>query len=362
MARRLRSKREIQLLFGDEPSWNEDADLRAELQKAYQWYSDAQDRKNGIKFLNTWASANLSEYDAAAIHRTRDRMIPLNLCWIARILTRNLAVPDETKKYFLEQIEELVEKATDVEEEDDSPDDEPRADKSVLRARALISEFDIRIDIYTNTFEVGERPYEFFMKNQVNSKQARYLIEHYTPWIKELQELVEQKTEDLIEAYSCYTRRQHKKLFEFAQGVINDLNLVISAKKAARKPRARKARNENDLVKNLKYLQADDALKLTSIDPIQIIGAKRLVVYNVENRNVTIYESQEGLSVKGTTLLNVDEEKSAAKKLRKPEEQISGFVNQGKLSVKKTFDGIRTASKKPRARLNDRTLILSAYK
>jgi hypothetical protein len=110
----------------------------------------------------------------------------------------------------------------------------------------------------------------------------------------------------------------------------------------------------------MKYLKQDETLKLVSINPQDIIGAKELWIYNVKTRKIGKYIAAEfsDLGVKGTTVIGFDPIKSVQKTLRKPEEQLKEFKASGKVQLRKFLDDIKAVDIKLNGRINEDTVLL----
>lgn len=172
-------------------------------------------------------------------------------------------------------------------------------------------------------------------------------------------ELIESATDpDLAEGYSHITKRKKRDFIEFLDSIASH---KITKAVSSRKPRKTKAKTPEKLVKNLKFLKEFKDLKLTSIDPTDIIGATSLWVYNTKYRVLTNYLSDKGLSVKGSTLLNMSDE-SVGKKVRKPEQVVSAIATMGKVPLRKVLDGLTTTAISPNGRINKDIVLLRAIK
>jgi hypothetical protein len=119
----------------------------------------------------------------------------------------------------------------------------------------------------------------------------------------------------------------------------------------------------------LKFLKVDEKYKLASINPIDVVGANELWVFNVKTRKLGKYIASvidpkglgregTGLSVKGTTIIGFDEKLSVQKTLRKPDEQLKEFKNAGKVALRKFLEDINTTDTKLNGRCNLDTVLL----
>ena len=110
----------------------------------------------------------------------------------------------------------------------------------------------------------------------------------------------------------------------------------------------------------MKYKKTDDALKLVSVNPADIIGSQELWVFNTKTRKIGKYVAAAygELRVKGTTVIGFDENKSVQKTLRKPEEQLKEFKSAGKVALRKFLEDIKAVDIKLNGRINEDTVLL----
>lgn len=195
--------------------------------------------------------------------------------------------------------------------------------------------------------------------------QARYIKGFFAKGMAELHELASGNAdEQLREGYKHVSRKNVKKLIEFYESIASACEQIAAEAKVLKKPRAKKAVPADKLVAKLKFLVRDDKLGIVSVPPAQIIGAQGVVVFNNKTRKLGYYiaTSTEGLSVKGTTLLNFTA-KSVQRTLRKPPEQIKEFKDQNTQKRFETwFSKIKTTETVLNGRFGEDTVILKVYK
>ena len=164
----------------------------------------------------------------------------------------------------------------------------------------------------------------------------------------------------LREAYSHLTKKDAQTWLTALETLHGACNVVIDAAKASRKPRAKKAPSKEKLIAKLKYCERDDKLQLVSVNPLDLIDAKEVWVYNTKTRKLGKYVAAEHatIQVKGTTLQFYDEKASIQKTLRKPDETLKEFKKAGKVALRKFLDNIKTTDIKLNGRLNSDTIIL----
>ena len=111
----------------------------------------------------------------------------------------------------------------------------------------------------------------------------------------------------------------------------------------------------------LKYAKEDKGLKIISVNPVDILGAKELWIYNTKTRKLGQYvaDSLQGpLNIKGTTITGYDTAKSVTKTLRKPEEKLKEFAKSSKIELRKFMAGIKATETLLNGRINADIVLL----
>jgi len=189
---------------------------------------------------------------------------------------------------------------------------------------------------------------------------ARIIKDFYNRTLVELEEVSNTADEDLKEAYSFLSKAQLKKITAFYQEIVSACGMLMAEAKVNKKPRAKKPTDKSKLVAKLKYAKTNEQLKLVSVNPVDIIGAQELWVYNTKSRKLGKYVAAEfsELSVKGTSIVNYNESLSVQKTLRKPLEQLNEFKASGKVALRKFLDDIKAVDIKLNGRINEEVILL----
>ena len=238
------------------------------------------------------------------------------------------------------------------------------------QAGQMSEELDAAIDSFImdpNAFD----PKAFKIVNLLRGKgakaaQARYVRSFYERGHAELMELASGNAdEQLREAYKHHPRKNIKKLIEFYEAIAQACEQIAAEAKIMKKPRAKKIKPAEELVKKLKFCVKDDKLGIVSVPPAGIIGAQGVVVLNVKTRKIGYYisKSSAGLSVKGTSITEFTE-KSVQKTLRTPANQLKEYKEQ---NTQKRFENwfsknIKTTEVALNGRLNEDVVILKTFK
>jgi hypothetical protein len=165
----------------------------------------------------------------------------------------------------------------------------------------------------------------------------------------------------LKEAYGHFSRPELRDYMNMIAEMIEDVNKYLQ-EKSTRIRRIRKVDPKKAVAKLSYNKESFDfgGSQVESIDPVNIFGKSCVVLYNTDNRQLTVHFGR-NIQVRGSSLLNVDLEQSWTKTLRKPEEVVPYLRNSTVANIKKIQDSIKTKSKQPSNRVNKNQIIIGAY-
>lgn len=218
-------------------------------------------------------------------------------------------------------------------------------------------------EILDNFYRSGYKEYDF-SKLLENSKVSEFktAIRYFTELLDELEAIPYDK--DLQEGYSHLKKRHLNKYMQMLNEMIELLkqNSVTRRRRTVRKPRSKKAKTAEQIFAKFNYLQHNELA--SSVEPSKILGNTLLWVYNVDKRKLTylVAEEGKGFEVKGTTILNVDLDKSYSKKIRKPEETVPKVLTLAKMKLEKEIEELKTVKSSASPRMNNSTLLLRTFK
>lgn len=236
-------------------------------------------------------------------------------------------------------------------------------------AGAMTEEIDYAIDEWIMNPDAFD-PKAFKVVSLLRGKgakaaHARFIKSFFERSLAEFEELQEKGCDpQLVEAYEHVSKKNIKKMHDFLISIMSACEQIVGEAKLNKKPRLKKVKPAEDLVKKVKFKATDDKLGVTSVPPAQLVRAQGAVVYNVKTRKLGVYiaMNSEGLTVKGTSIGNFTD-KSTQKTLRKPEIQLREFKEQNtNKRVTDWFAKIKATEIKLNGRLNEDTMILKVFK
>ena len=318
--------------------------------------------------------------DIAAFKKTKDGRCNVTMGAIASCLLRGMPAiradfnkGRDTSAWLRNEIVTVIEAGKNDIEELEAKEAKPLVVQPSIQDRLRETAFKMTEEIEDaiegfQTDPDNFDPKAFKMLNLLKGKEvkaahARVIKTLYSKDLAELEELASgQADEQLREGYAHRSRKQIKNLIAFYQEIMSACDMLSQEAKANRKPKARKAQPKEKIVAKLKYMKTNEPLKLVSINPTDIIGAKELWIFNTKTRKLGKYIAAEyqDLGVKGTTITGFNEHTSVQKTVRKPEEKLKEFKAAGKVQLRKFLEDINATDTMMNGRINEDTVLLKA--
>jgi hypothetical protein len=331
---------------------------------AMNWYSIDGNKADARKFIREYIKKNRSA-DLKDFDKVSDKEIRPTYGWVARILSKGAKLSDYHVENFNNYLFTILKTVN-----------APVIQKTVIVSNrpSIQDSMNDKISAYIGTLEGAFDDFisegtEFSLEADMKAKEIpQAYVSKIEEWAKsklrEWIEIVEGKDAQLNEAYAHYSKTSRKNVAKFFASMIQDCEKYGAFKKANRKPRAVKPKTPAQQVKGLKYKTKDDELNVSSVNPIDIVGASAVWLFNTKNRKLSVYrtDSGQGIQVKGSALQNYDPEVSETKTLRKPAEQLQELLNAGKVQLRKFMEGIKTKGGDVNGRVNTEMLIVRVVK
>jgi hypothetical protein len=353
---------------------------------AFEYYRMESKSAQYKKWVMSWVNedTNWKKHGKSIAKHSDSRFIP-TLGAVCRMLTLGMPIEHKAYKDYWEslpgtsgdltspldfinkKLEELLVSSENVFEEIKETKKEKAQTPTIQdRMNEIANKHILHFELFEDQLMNGETvndPKAFEYLKTENCPQA--LIKKISAFFEvHRQELIEAKAgqdEQLKEGYSHYKAADYKRFEAFYAKLFADLEAYAQVKKATKQARVRKAPAKEKVVAKLKYLKEDSKSKLVSVNPVDILTAETLWVYNTKTRKLGKYiaDAHAGtLGVKGTSIVGFDETQSVQKTLRKPEQQLKDFKGAGKIQLRKFIESIKTTDTKLNGRINADTILL----
>ena len=358
-------------------TWDTNQFLR-QFHIAMSWYRlESSGKELKPKVIN-WMSANgYTKEQIAEFKKTKDNRCGTTVGAIAACLLKGMPPVREdfndgrsSAVWLGQSIAKIVSEGKDDTDDSEEVEVKPTGPVVSIQDRVREASYKMTEEIETAIEAFQTDPETFDPKafkvlnllkaHQAKAAHARVIKDFYAKDLDELTEVATSKDEQLKEAYSHLSKVQLRKITAFYQEIVSACEMLAQEAKVNRKPKAKKAVPAEKIVSKLKYKKADEPLKLVSINPADVLGAKELWTYNTKSRKLGKYVAEEfqDLGIKGTTITGFSEPKSVQKTLRKPADQLKEFKAAGKVVLRKFLEDINAVDTKMNGRINEDIILL----
>lgn len=338
------------IAYNLEPDWK-GTNTQTEIILAYTWYDEHKNEKDAAAYLKV-------EQSVARNYRT--------LAWSKRMQSRG-CVFSEASLATIERMEqemnaELAQvkaaRASALVAKTNSPSIQELTEQ---KAKRFISELEGALDDYgLDGSHEDFNAYEWMIENGVKTAHATHIATYFRNRSKELLLALSGKDKELAEGYAVLGKAKLLNLTKLVANIVQDAEKIGVNQKVSRKPRKKKSVSIEKILSKLTFKQEDTEFKVNSINPVKIMEAQQLWVFNVKTRKLGLYiaENSAGLAVKGSAIVGYNASTSVSKTLRKPKDILNTVVTGGKIALRKVMDGINAKPQKLNGRINKDTVLL----
>jgi hypothetical protein len=352
-------------LAGGEPSWKKD---ESSLSAALNWYNYHSDSKESKKFtLSYLKEIGSSKSEIEALEKVSDSDFQ-NLGFVCRMKLRGAPITEKNEQWISTFIEKLKNKSSVKKEVEEI---ETKVVVSIQervaeKTRDYIGEIEGAIDdcFVVREFKNVFDPYELMRSLEIKGAHTKHIVPVYERKLEEIEEAIKAKDEQLVEGYSFLSKKQLKDYSSLLKRIIDDCGRIAHTAKLTRAPRKKKVKPVDKVIEKLQFKKEDNEYKTASINPVDIIGASQLWIFNTKTRKLGCYNATDsgGLNIKGTTLTNFNEETSVHKTIRKPEVVLPATLKAGKVALRKVLPDINAVEQALTGRINSDTILLRVIK
>jgi hypothetical protein len=383
--------------YGTEPSWNiifkDDLDRDCAIARAFSWYnymaSDNELKKWTMEYMKSIGYTKeqlqkISGIDITIKYGEIPGITGFNVGMISRMLFLGAPLQEAEKVNLKTCITYLLTKAEKEKVIEEKPEEVAPTiqDRTNEKIRNVIGDLEQMGDsilqksnkvkdlTITNSLEKLVKKAD--KKQEVKLTSVKDILhnksiksnqcERISSWFESV---LSQTETDLKEDPTCYSSYSSLKEYKlFLKEIITSCKEYGEANKTIRIVK-KKRKSPAELCKKVKYKQEETKLKVKSVHPSKIIGAEKVLIYNVCNGRATLLQARttHGLSIKGSSIIDYDTSinTSYAKKIRKPEEFVKEINGKGIRVVKNSLDSIKTKVSEASGRINEDTIILGVY-
>ena len=321
------------------------------LRSAMNWYNNIYDIDKGKLWISQWMQKNNYSARDIQLFNKNCKYISSSFASPCRMMNNGIDIPEELFNRLRVQLDVLI-----IPFKVEPP--AFKVDKQWEKTSNTICKIEEILDSFYNSNYQYTKPdvYGILLSDGTSPNQAKLILTYYNDILNHL------KLHSNEEEFSRLKKKQVKNYTLFLEDICSDIskhtkNPSIVKKK---KPRTLKAKSASTLVKNIKYKKSDDILKITSLDPVGIIKASSVLLFNTKYKRLSLLEASDfsGLSVKGTSIINFCEHTSISKTIRKPDLILHDLLKGTKSNLTKNIDSITSKSRVPTGRISVDVVIL----
>ena len=202
--------------------------------------------------------------------------------------------------------------------------------------------------------------YKLFQKHGLAGSATLPVRQVIEGWLLDYEDAYHKRDEQAVEGYAHLKKPELNRRIKACQDMLLDLDKIQSATKANRKVRVPKAKSADKQVARVQYKKEDNDFKLVSINPILLIGSRRLYAFNCKSKKLIEYCTQavNGFEISGSTIKNFDRVNSRQITLRKPDEFIPITQKKSVNQIDVAWKKLTTKTSIPNGRINKDTILL----
>jgi hypothetical protein len=348
--------------IGDEPTWTDvtvaEEKYGSELLRGLNWHNYCASDKDYVKYLEAWIKQYRPKTAKQDIATWRDvSMMNKTLCIMARLHMQGFPLSDKHFNQLNDYVAEVTKPVKRTRNVTTSTVKRPTIqDRIRQQVSTVLSDLDVRVDdaFDGNLASIEDISGDILSKG-FKGPQLKLVQEYLNRNLIEWQEAYAGEDEQLVEGYAYVGKRNFKKIIDAFSAVLDSISQQSTRIKAQR-IRKRKPVDKKKMVSKLRYLK--DWEGIPSKNPVDIIGANMVWVYDTKKRRLGYYEAEvkDSLYVKGNKIQGF--KVTCEKILRKPEEQLTMVAGLRKNQTVNWFDTIKAKCKVMSGRMTLDTLIL----
>jgi hypothetical protein len=351
--------------LGDEPTWSElvsEEKYNSELSKALNWHNYCASDKDYQKYMEQWIREHRSSSAKRDIEAFRKlSFVNKTICALARIHLQGFPLKSKDSQHIRNYIMEFT--GISGKKVTTQTSTKVRSVPSIqerIRAQvaSILSDLDVRVDdAFEDNLATPEDISGDILSQNFKGPQLKLIQDYLNRNLIEWIQAYSGDDEQLAQGYKYIGRRNLKKIIDTFTQVMDTISQQSTRIKTQR-IRKKKPVDKKKMASKLRFMKDFPELNIQSLNPVDIIGANMIWVYDTKKRRLGYYEAElkNSLFVKGTKIEGF--KVTCEKILRKPEEQIPEIMKLRKNQTVNWFDGIRAKCKDMTGRTNTNLILL----
>lgn len=342
---------------GDEPKWMGKPLTNLEKATAFNWYSTCASIEDARTYLSGYFSRRKEDQLVADLARVPNSCFPRTHAWLARMEEMGADV-SSSEEFIRNGAAEVVRKYAGIKVEDDEQNSAPIAPK-VMPADAKLDAFIANVEDVIDRKDWSFDTYAALKGNNFPTSKVNSIADHYHPLLDEIRVAIANTDTQVYEGYKRENKKALVEQEKWLTILIDDCKKFNKSERAA-SLRKKKIPSVEKKMKNFAWLKESQQYKAASIDPANIIGAKKVYLFNVKYKLVTLLVG-DSLDIKGKSIIGFGNDSWSTPMGRKAEEAVTTITQGNEAAVKRRLDELKKGKNnwpKPKNLVDENTLIL----
>ncbi len=364
--------------FGPPPTFKlndvDDEGYNTDYARAMNWCNSALDNKACRTELVLWLEQNIycSKADRQAINGLADWKLGTE-GRVAYLANNGWPLRDESQQFLKKGVDKYLDEARAILAVKKEKQKEKAATPTIsVAAQNAVEAMILGLDLEDLIMPLNDETYDqdkliamIKGRKAVVTDSAADILQGHLDEVNLIGE-----DDQVTEGYDFLGKKDIKRIKTDLASAITLLKAARLNAKAVNAGRKKKPRSATAQTLKFKFKEEDASLGIVSAKPAELIGAKKVTIFNTKTRKIGIYYALDvelGFTAKGTTLLGFDKDLSQQKTLRKTKtvsiiDHLTSFRKAAVRKVDNVFEGLKTTGTKLTGRFNDDTIILKVYK
>jgi hypothetical protein len=227
--------------------------------------------------------------------------------------------------------------------------------------REVITHIDYMIDDWINGNETEIDVYNLCISNGIKGGATKQIKDYILSYKDELEGALNNTDPELVENYNHVDKKEKKRRINVFQNMLNDLERIKNTTVMQRRARKQTSKSADKQVSKIQYKNADSDFKLQSINPVLIVGSKRLYAFNTKTKVLKkLIAMDVGFEISGSTIKNFNPVESLEIALRKPDEVLQIVLGRADKTIDEAIGNLTTKPRVANGRINKDTILLRA--
>lgn len=348
--------------IGDEPTWLDvevaEDQYNKELLRALNWHNYCASDKDYMKYMEAWIKEHRPKTAKQDIATWRDvSHVNKTICIIARMHMQGFPLTNTHISHITNYLSDVLKPVKKARASAKPAVQRPTIqDRIRQQVAGILSDLDVRVDdAFDGNLATPDEISGDILSQNFKGPQLKLVQEYLNKNLIEWKEAYAGQDEQLAEGYKYVGKRNFKKIIDTFSEVIDAISQQ-STKIKTQRIRKRKPTDKKKMVAKMRYLKEFEGLQ--SKNPVDIIGANMVWVYDTKKRRLGYYEAEvkNSLYVKANKIQGF--KVTCEKILRKPDEQLTMFMGLRKNQTTNWFETIRAKCGELTGRMNNNLIIL----